>query len=429
MQKNLYDILYYIYVLFFGVYVSMRLACGSAGARERKIIWVISLTLLTVQGIVLQAWGIRMVWMLYPAIVHLPIMLAIIFLLKAKWDAALISVMISYSICQFLRWIGLVMDTLVFLPAVSFIIHLLLCHFLLLLFSKFCIGAIHDIINRSAYLRRWFGALPALYYIYDYFMMYTQNRFAHFLALNEFLPTAMLLFFVLYTIIYQKELEKREEYERQNVLLETELAQAANEITLLRVIEKETAIHRHDLRHHLSMIENLLSADKSAQASAYIREAVGEIESIAPVRYCEHELVNLLVSHFKRKADKANISMAVKATLPNKLSIPDTELCVMMSNGLENAINTVSHLSDSAEKRINLFFDVRQNNLLIEIKNPYSDKITIQDGLPMAQNGEVRYGCRSIQSIVMRRNGNSIFDAANGVFILRIAIPLEMASY
>ena len=176
------------------------------------------------------------------------------------------------------------------------------------------------------------------------------------------------------------------------------------------------------------MIENLLSTDKAAQASGYIREVVGEIDAIAPVRYCEHELVNLLVSYFKGKADKAGISMAVKATLPNRLSIPDTELCVMMSNGLENAINTVSGLPDSAERRIDLFFDVKQNNLLIEIKNPYTDEISIRNGLPMAQNGEIRYGCRSIQSIAVRRNGNCIFDAANGTFILRIAIPLEAVS-
>ena len=258
-------------------------------------------------------------------------------------------------------------------------------------------------------------------------MIYTQNRFNHLDALNELLPTAMLLFFILFAIIYRKEIEKREEYEQQAVLLEAELSQAANEISLLRVLEEKTAIHRHDLRHHLLMIENLLSTEKSAQASAYIREVMGEIETIAPARHCENELVNLLVSHYMGKADKAGISMAVKASLPNKLPIPDTELCVMMSNGLENAIKTVSRLPDSAEKQIALFFNVKQNNLLIEIKNPYADEIIIQNGLPMVQSGEIRYGCRSIQSIALRRNGNCVFDAANGVFVLRIAIPLEMA--
>lgn len=424
----MYDIIYYVYVLFFGAYVSVKLARGIVGAQEWKTISVVCPALLAAQGMILQLWGIDMVWKLYPAIVHAPLMLANIFLLKTKWDTALVSVMISYSVCQLLRWVGLVIDLLALLPAIALLIHLLFCHALLLLFNKYCIGAIHDIIDRSAHLRRWFGALPVLYYVYEYFMMYTQNRFARFLALGELLPTAMLLFFVLFAMIHQREIEKREELEKQAVLLEAELMQAANEIALLHVIEEKTAIHRHDLRHHLLMVENLLSTDRPAQASAYIHEVIGEIESVVPVRYCENELVNLLVSYCRGKAEKAGIALAAKTHLPNQLPVSDTELCVMISNGLENAIKAVSALTDGAEKRIELFCSVKQNNLLVEIKNPYAGEITIQNGLPMAKNGEPHYGCRSIQSIVQRRNGNCIFDAANGVFILRIAIPLSAVS-
>ena len=50
----------------------------------------------------------------------------------------------------------------------------------------------------------------------------------------------------------------------------------------------------------------------------------------------------------------------------------------------------------------------------------------MKNGLPLAQNGEARYGCRSMQSIALNRNGDCLFDAANGSFILRIAIPLAM---
>lgn len=423
----MYDILYYIYILFFGTYVSVKLACGTVASREWKAISVICPVMLIAQGVILQLWGIHMVQKLYPVIVHLPIVLVMILILKAKWDTALVSVMISYSLCQLLRWVGLMTDSFGLFPILSAIVHLALCHLLLLLLSLFCLGAIHDVIVRSAYLRKWFGALPILYYLYEYFMLYTQQRFAHYLALNELLPTAMLLFFVLFIIIYQREIEKREEAERQTFLLEAELSQAAGEIELLRVIEEKTAIYRHDLRHHLQMIDHMLATNHSVQASAYIREIVGEIESVAPVHYCENELVNLLISRFKGKAEEAGITMAVKAALPSDLAIPDPEFCVMIANGLENAINAVSKLPDNMEKRIDLFLDIKQNNLLMEIKNPYEGEVAIHNGLPVAKKQEKRHGCRSIQSIALRRKGDCIFEASNGVFILRIAIPLHEA--
>lgn len=36
MQANPYEVLYYIYVLCFGEYVSMKIACGSIRVRERR---------------------------------------------------------------------------------------------------------------------------------------------------------------------------------------------------------------------------------------------------------------------------------------------------------------------------------------------------------------------------------------------------------
>lgn len=101
------------------------------------------------------------------------------------------------------------------------------------------------------------------------------------------------------------------------------------------------------------------------------------------------------------------------------LNLPDTELCVMLSNGLENALNAADLLSAGAEKYIEVFCGTRQSNLLIEIKNPYQGEIVMRDGLPQAANKERSYGCRSIQSIVQRRKGVCTFDAAQGVFVLR----------
>lgn len=252
MQTIIYDVLYYAYILFFGTYVSIRLACGCVAAKEWKSVLCLGLALLMAQGMTLQMWGIDMVWKLYPAIVHLPITLTIIFVLKAKWDVALISVMIAYSLCQPLRWIGLVLDELGIYRGVSLLFHLCLCQLFLALFDKFCAQSIHHLIERSAPVRRWFGALPVLYYIYEYFMMYMHDQLADFLPINELLPTAMILFFIMFSIVYHRQSEKRDAYERQALMFEAELSQAANEIRLLRVIEEKTAIHRHDLRHHLT---------------------------------------------------------------------------------------------------------------------------------------------------------------------------------
>ena len=422
MASLLYEVLYYIYVLVFGVYVSLKLACGKLGAREWKAFALTSPVLLLLQGLCLQAWDISQVRLLYPLITHLPMLLVCILALKVRWNIALISVVVSYSMCQLPRWVGLVIYSTLLPPAAALLIHLAISQLILILLGKYCLGAIHDVLCGIERPLLRFGALPLIYYLYEYFMVYTQQRFAQLVNILEFMPTGLVLCFILFAVAYRREMEKRAHAERQNSALEMQLNHAEQEITMLRVIQEQTAVYRHDLHHHLLILNSMLSSGLYEQAAAYIHRAEDEITTIAPERFCENETVNLLLGAFKGKAGERGVRLSVKAALPHELKLPDTELCAMLSNGLENALNAACAVPDGG---IDVYCGVRQSKLLIEIKNPYTGEIHMKDGLPQAADPLHGYGCRSIQSIVQRRKGVCSFEPARGSFILRIAIPLE----
>lgn len=427
MQDMIYEVLYYVYVLFFGVYISLQIVHGRLEAREWKLFLGLCPVLLIIQGACLQLCDMDRVRILYPLITHLPTLLAYILLLKARWDRALVSVIISYSLCQLPRWIGLVIQTFGLPAAVSLLLHLSISHGILILLSKYCLGVLHGLISSFSHPLTRFGVMPAIYYLYEYFIVFTEQRYAHVHALNEFLPTGLVLFFILFVIAYQKEMEKRACAERQNSALEMQLNHAEQEITMLRAIQNQTAIYRHDLHHHLTMISGLLDSGKQEQAQAYIHQAEAEIASIVSVRCCENETVNLLIGAFRGKAEAKGIALSVKTALPQVLDLPDTELCALLSNGLENALNAVARLPENQRRTIDIFCGIRQNKLLIEIRNPFTGKVAMKDGLPQAQDSAHGFGCRSIQSIVQRRRGVCSFDAGQGFFTLRIALPLNSA--
>jgi undecaprenyl-diphosphatase UppP len=83
--------------------------------------------------------------------------------------------------------------------------------------------------------------------------------------------------------------------DEQSFILKMKLDHAGQEMEALRVVEEQTSIYRHDMRHHLCMISSLLSAGRTEQATEYIRAMVSQIESIVPQRYCENDTVNLLL--------------------------------------------------------------------------------------------------------------------------------------
>ena len=206
-------------------------------------------------------------------------------------------------------------------------------------------------------------------------------------------------------------------------MLEVELEQSQSEMDSLHRLETQTAVYQHDMRHHLNMLDGLLSAGRPDEAAAYIKKVQADIEAITPRRFCENQLVNLLCSSFTDKAQRQGTVLNVDASLPNNVAISDTELCSLLSNGLENALHAVADLP-AARKQISLYCGVRQNKLLIEIRNPCAGPIAMRDGLPVSDREGHGYGCRSIQAIAQRNGGLCVFSAQPGQFLLQIMLPV-----
>lgn len=425
MKLLSYDLPYNIYVLFFGVYISMKIACGSLSKRQWRLFLMACPLLLLLQGIMMLLGGAHAVRLFYPLISHLPLILILAFPARIRGDIALVSVAISYSICQLPRWIGLLISMLALPPAAVVFFHIAVSHLLLLMLDRFCLSPIHRVISERPRILACLGALPLLYYAYEYFLLYTNNRYTHLLLLSELLPTGMVIFFILFAIVYHRETDRRLEAENQMLTLQTKFHQAEKEMDALRFMQEQTAIFRHDMHHHLAMISGFLSAGKSDAAAQYIRETRLKIDAIVPDRLCDHEAVNLLLCAYKNKAEHLDIAFHAKAELPNALSLSDTELCALLSNALENALNAAQDLPKESVRQIDVLCCIRQENLLLEVKNPYFGEIAMANGLPISKKGGAHYGCRSIQSIAGQHHGQCVFLPADGIFTVRVAIPLS----
>ena len=191
----------------------------------------------------------------------------------------------------------------------------------------------------------------------------------------------------------------------------------------LRSAATQVAVYQHDMRHHLNAIEGFLSAGEHDRAADYIRRVRSDVEAVTPRRYCENELVNLLCSSFTDKAQRQDTELTVEARLPDALTISDTELCSLLSNALENALHAVVALP-AAQRQVSLYCGVRQNKLLIEVRNPCTGEVPMRDGVPVSDRAGHGYGCRSIRAIAQRNGGLCEFSAGQGQFCLKVMLPV-----
>lgn len=418
-------IINYGLILLYGLFLSICIAGGCKTGRQKRLILAICPLFLLTQSVLWLTWGVETAKKLYPVAVHLPLLLILVFALKKKAGLALVSVCTAYLCCQLPRWVNLFFTVLTGSALVGEISYTLVIFPIYLLLRRYFAEIAHDAMTYSPQILFLFGSLPFVYYVFDYStVIYSNALYAGIPALTEFFPTALIVFYVVFLSAYHAQTRKRTKAELQRSMLEIELKQSGTELESMRRTETQNAIYRHDLRHHLTVIDGFLSLGKSQQAQEYIKNVHADLTAITLKRFCENELVDLLCSTYFQKAEQAGAQLTVDARLPRELPISDTELCAILSNGLENALHAVSGL-EPALKRIEFYGDIRLDNLLIEIKNPYAGEVRIENGQPVSASAGHGYGCQSIRSIAEQNRGICLFEAEHGVFTLRVVLPVN----
>lgn len=248
-----------------------------------------------------------------------------------------------------------------------------------------------------------------------------------------------LLFWVFTTILFvlfiltiwevlQNRIRSQEEINEIKLysnLLSVQMDSASKQIEFLETSQKQSVIYRHDMRHHFSLIRGFLAEGEIQKAEDYVAQAQKDIEAITPTRYCENNTVNLILSSFDYKAKAANVTLCINTCLPAQLSIPETDLCSVLSNGLENAITAAALVDDSLERKVSLRCLINEGKLLISIENTYSGTVTLKNGLPQTDTKNHGFGTKSIELIAEKRHGYCTFEVTDKLCILRFMIPLD----
>lgn len=414
-------------VFFFGASLSVSIAGGCKTRQEWALLCTLCPVFLALQTLSWLVLGLDITKQLYPMLIHLPLLLVLIFGLKKPVGISLVSICTAYLCCQLPRCGDITATALTGSPLAGQIVYIVIIAPIFLFLLRCFVPSARDTMRQSPRSLFLFGGLPVIYYFFDYSTaIYSDLLYSGSEVVAEMLPTVVGLLYMVYTTAYRQQLQRQTQTELLNSLMAGQLKQAETEMASLRQADIQSAIYRHDMRHHLTAISAFLAGGKPQQAEEYIKQVQADIEAITPKRFCKNELVNLLCSSFSAKAERMGVRLTLEAILPDTPTVSDTELCALLSNGLENALNAVGALKEN-RRWVEFYCGIQASKLLIEIKNPYAGQIPFRDGLPEATRPGHGHGCRSIQAIVKRSRGLCNFAAEDGIFTLRIVLPIQEA--
>jgi two-component system sensor histidine kinase AgrC len=409
--------------LIFGVMVSVLLAGIESTRKNMFIISFLCAFFLFIQFISWWTLGLDLTAKLYPLIIHLPMIVILSIYYKCPWHISAISVLTAYLCCQVPRWIGFlagaalgskIADHAFYVGAVF------LAYFIL---EKYVVGSIRQLMVKSPKSCLLLGGVPLFYYIFDYVTtIYTDVLYNGAEWAVQFMPSTISVFYFVFVILYYIETQKQADFQRERDMLNTQFRQAQIELESLHKVHQNAAAYRHDMRHHLALLQGLASKGLTNEIKEYLQTAKSDMDSITPIRYCENETVNLIISSFASKAKQSEIILTVDVKLPDLLPFSDTELCSLLSNALENAIHACKNIEYKNKRYIKLRMYSKNNKLCIDIRNSYQTQPIFHQGLPVSKEQGHGYGTKSMAHIVEKHGGVYQFSFKDGLFVFQATV-------
>ena len=124
--------------------------------------------------------------------------------------------------------------------------------------------------------------------------------------------------------------------------MEQQLAlQARSYEQLTRSIEAARAA-RHDLRHHLAAMAAYIDHDDKEGLRAYLSDYWESLGDGGETPVCGNYAVDVVTRHYLAMARAAGAELDVRLDLPQRVGIPDSDLCIVFGNLFENAALAVT---------------------------------------------------------------------------------------
>jgi sensor histidine kinase YesM len=242
--------------------------------------------------------------------------------------------------------------------------------------------------------------------------------------------------FVVILIIFLQSLWKNMMHQKEKAIeLKNEMYQLENSIEaqkqhneLLIAHAEEVREQRHDLRHHLVALGQMVDQKNYEGIKKYVEDMTSSMPVNKTVTYCDNQIINALLSYYVEKGVKSHIKMDILTQIPaHNPHISDNNLSVIVGNMVENAIEACNK-QEAGEKKIVLRAKVQGNMLIFTMDNTFNGQVRKRDGhfvsSKVADGSRIGTGLRSVESIAHKYHGEAEFHGEGNIF--KSSVYLEM---
>lgn len=276
---------------------------------------------------------------------------------------------------------------------------------------------------------RYLWLIPATFYLIWYYMLYNNSGKSSLeTALN--IGNAIFLFVINAgaCLVYYVIVKLINEQEKNIRLSENNHRLAMQNLQYENLQEKIADARRakHDVRHHISLMQEYVRNKEYDKLEKYLNSYQQSLPDDTLISFCENKAVNAVMLYFAQAAKNADIDYDVKAVIPEKIAIDETDLSVLFGNLIENAIDACKAES-SDNKKIVIRVMTDEYTLCLGIENTFTGTIKKDLSGVLFSSKHIGYGIgvESVKSIAEKYGGAYRSEVKDGMFMSSVLLNLK----
>ncbi len=181
---------------------------------------------------------------------------------------------------------------------------------------------------------------------------------------------------------------------------------------------------RHDYRNHIQTMKAYAASENWDAIKRYLDLLDDDLTTVDTVIKTGNPMTDSILNSKISLANSRNIKVIADASIPLKLNLSEIDLCCIIGNLFDNAIEASMKLPED-QRVIRLYMDLRNTQLYICITNFTAGKKMKKEGKRFrSTKGEGHgFGLIRIDAIVERLGGYINRNSEDGAFTTEILLP------
>ncbi len=178
---------------------------------------------------------------------------------------------------------------------------------------------------------------------------------------------------------------------------------------------------RHDYRHHIQTMKVHMANGEYDEIGRYLDMLDDDLTNVETVIKTGNRMADAILNSKLSLAAQKDIKIKAEAKIPVSLTVSEIDLCVVIGNLLDNAIEACMELPPE-ERLIRIYMEMKGNYLYIALTNTAGGKK--KSSLRTSKGEGHGFGINRVDTVVKKYGGYVTRASEDGAFSTEVLLPM-----